>query len=82
MEKRIVQFVRALRAGGVRVSLAESAEAFQATELMGIPDRESFRLGLRSTLVKQVSDFPRFETSSTSSSVEAPPRPLRMRSTI
>jgi len=58
----MVQFVKALRAGGMRVSLAESAEAFQATELMGIQDRESFRLGLRSTLVKQVSDFPRFET--------------------
>ncbi|WKZ35257.1 MAG: VWA domain-containing protein [Anaerolineales bacterium] len=62
MESRILQLIAALRAGGVRVSLAESAEAFSAVDLMGIQDRESFRLSLRATLIKDVKDLPTFDT--------------------
>ncbi len=61
MESRILQLIAALRAGGVRVSLAESAEAFSAVDLMGIQDREHFRLSLRSTLIKDVRDLPVFD---------------------
>ena len=61
MESRILQLISALRAGGVRVSLAESAEAFSAVDLMGIQDREQFRLSLRATLVKDVKDIPTFD---------------------
>lgn len=61
MESRILQLISALRASGVRVSLAESAEAFSAVDLMGIQDRESFRLSLRATLVKDVKDLPTFD---------------------
>ena len=61
MESRILQLISALRAGGVRVSLAESAEAFSAVDLMGIQDRESFRLSLRATLIKDVKDLPTFD---------------------
>jgi uncharacterized protein with von Willebrand factor type A (vWA) domain len=61
MESRILQLISALRASGVRVSLAESAEAFSAVDLMGIQDREHFRLSLRATLVKDVRDVPVFD---------------------
>ncbi len=61
MESRILQLIAALRAGGVRVSLAESAEAFSAVDLMGIQDREHFRLSLRTTLIKDVRDLPVFD---------------------
>jgi len=61
MEERMVQFISALRAGGVRVSLAESADAFQAVDILGVQDREAFRLSLRSTLVKDASGIPTFE---------------------
>jgi uncharacterized protein with von Willebrand factor type A (vWA) domain len=61
MESRILQLISALRASGVRVSLAESAEAFSAVDLMGIQDREQFRLSLRATLIKDVRDIPVFE---------------------
>ncbi|MBK7456309.1 MAG: hypothetical protein IPJ46_22085 [Anaerolineales bacterium] len=61
MESRILQLIAALRASGVRVSLAESAEAFSAVDLMGIQDREQFRLSLRATLIKDVKDIPPFE---------------------
>jgi uncharacterized protein len=61
MESRILQLIAALRASGVRVSLAESAEAFSAVDMMGIQDREHFRLSLRATLIKDLKDIPTFE---------------------
>ncbi len=61
MESRILQLISALRASGVRVSLAESAEAFSAVDLMGIQNREEFRLSLRATLIKDVRDLPTFD---------------------
>ena len=61
MESRILQLIAALRASGVRISLAESAEAFSAVDLMGIQDREEFRLSLRATLVKDLKDLPVFD---------------------
>src|SRR6185503_17994639 len=61
METRILQLISALRASGVRVSLAESAEAFSAVDLMGVQDREAFRLSLRATLVKDARYIPTFD---------------------
>ena len=61
MESRILQLIAALRASGVRVSLAESAEAFSAVDLMGIQNREEFRLSLRTTLIKDARDLPVFD---------------------
>ena len=60
MESRILQLIAALRASGVRVSLAESAEAFSAVDLMGIQDREHFRLSLRATLDQGCERPPHF----------------------
>ena len=61
MEERMIKFITALRAGGVRVSLAESADAFRAVDQMGIQDRDAFRLSLRATLVKDADSLPVFE---------------------
>jgi len=61
MESRILQLIAALRASGVRVSLAESAESFSAVDIMGIQNREQFRLSLRATLIKDLKDFPTFD---------------------
>lgn len=61
MEERIIKFITALRAGGVRISLAESADALSAIDLMGVMDRETFRLSLRSTLVKDAANLPVFD---------------------
>lgn len=61
MDERIVKFISALRAGGVRVSLAESADAFSAVDKLGIQERDMFRLSLRATLVKDAKDLPTFE---------------------
>jgi uncharacterized protein with von Willebrand factor type A (vWA) domain len=61
MEDRIIKFVSALRAGGVRISLSESSDAFCAVEEMGIKNRDIFRISLRTTLIKEVKDLPVFE---------------------
>jgi hypothetical protein len=61
MEERIVKFIAALRAAGVRISLAESQDAFQAIQHLGIKDREMFRLSLQSTLVKDANNLPVFD---------------------
>lgn len=60
MDDRIAQFIAGLRAAGVRVSLAESADAFRATELLGILDRAAFQNALRATLIKEQRDTPVF----------------------
>ncbi|MBK8046548.1 MAG: VWA domain-containing protein [Anaerolineales bacterium] len=57
----MIKFIAALRAGGVRISLAESADAFTAIDRVGVQTRESFRLGLRTTLVKDATGLPVFD---------------------
>ncbi|HZG66898.1 MAG TPA: VWA domain-containing protein [Herpetosiphonaceae bacterium] len=61
MDDRIVEFIQALRAAGVRVSLAESADSMRAIEQLGITDRELFKAALRTTLVKEHADFQTFD---------------------
>lgn len=61
MDKRMIDFVRALRAAGVRVSLAESMDAARAAETVGVYDRETFRAALRTTLVKEARDQGTFD---------------------
>jgi uncharacterized protein len=61
MDDRIIDFVRGLRAAGVRVSMAESADAMRAVEVLGIMDKELFRRSLRTTLVKESDDFAAFD---------------------
>lgn len=52
MQERIIAFIKALRAAGVRVSLAESIDSFRALEALGITDRQLFHDALQATLVK------------------------------
>ena len=61
MDQRVVEFIRGLRAGGVRVSLAESMDALHAMDALGITNRDVFRTSLRATLVKESEDMAVFE---------------------
>lgn len=61
MEERIIKFISALRAGGVRVSLAESADALNAVDHLGVQNREAFRLSLQATLIKDAANLPVFK---------------------
>src|SRR5210317_236022 len=61
MDDRIIEFVRGLRAAGVRVSVSESIDALHAVDVLGIKDKDLFRSSLRTTLVKDGEDMAVFE---------------------
>jgi uncharacterized protein len=61
MEQRLIEFIAALRAAGVRVSIAESEDAWRAVQRLGILDRSDFSEALRATLIKKRGDEPVFE---------------------
>jgi uncharacterized protein with von Willebrand factor type A (vWA) domain len=61
MDERIIKFISALRASGVRISLAESADAFYAISELGVKDKDAFRISLRATLVKDAANLPVFD---------------------
>ena len=61
MEQRMIEFIAALRAMGVRISIAETKDAFESIRLMGIKNQEHFRVSLSTTLVKEAKDQPIFE---------------------
>ena len=61
MEGRIIDFAGVLRRNGVRVSTAETLEALQACELLGLSNREVFKNTLRATMVKRTSDIEAFD---------------------
>ncbi len=61
MDKRMVDFVRALRAAGVRISLAESQDAMNGANVMGVSSADLFRAAMRTTLVKERRDHHLFD---------------------
>lgn len=61
MDRRITEFIAGLRAKGVRVSVAESADALRAIEQSGITDKAFFRMALQATLIKDANDFAAFQ---------------------
>ncbi len=61
MEQGIVDFIAGLRAAGVRISIAESEDAFNAARCMGVLSRADFQDSLRATLVKEAKDRPIFD---------------------
>lgn len=61
MDKRMVDFIRALRAAGVRISLAESQDAMYGVDEVGVTNQDHFRLAMKTTLVKEHSDHDAFE---------------------
>jgi uncharacterized protein with von Willebrand factor type A (vWA) domain len=61
MEDRLIEFIAGLRAAGVRISVAESADGFRAIEEVGVMDRDTFRSALRTTLIKEPADVSVFD---------------------
>lgn len=57
----MVDFIRALRAAGVRISLAESMDAMHGVETVGIGDKGVFRAAMKTTLVKEARDQATFD---------------------
>lgn len=61
MDDRVIEFVRGMRAAGVRVSLAESMDAMRAIEALGVTDKTIFKSSMRATLIKESQDFAVFD---------------------
>ena len=61
MDQRMVEFIRALRAAGIRISISESQDAMFGVNEVGIINPEHFKNTLRATLVKEFRDQPTFD---------------------
>jgi len=61
VQRKIVDFTNLLRKSGVRVSMAESIDAFMALDELSLSDRSVFRDALRATMVKRSEDIPCFD---------------------
>ena len=61
MEGKIVDFTSLLRANGLRVSMSEHLDAFQAITALGLGDRQGFKDALRATMVKRAVDVPVYD---------------------
>ena len=61
MDGKVVEFTALLRRNGVRVSLAETMDAFRALDTIGLSDRDTVRSALRTTAVKRSVDVPTFD---------------------
>ncbi len=61
MQRRVVEFTNLLRKSGVRVSVAETIDAFTALDELSFDDRELFRDALRTTMVKRSDDVPTYD---------------------
>jgi uncharacterized protein len=61
VQKKLLEFSQILRKSGVRVSTAETLDAFTALDVLRIEDRAVFRDALRATLVKRGDDVRVFD---------------------
>ena len=61
MQKKIIEFTNLLRKSGIRVSVAESIDAFNALDQLSLDDREVFRDALRSTMVKRGDEIATYD---------------------
>ena len=60
MEGTLLQFAALLRAAGVRVSTGEVVDGMRAGAAVALRDRETLKLALGVTMVKDVQDWPLF----------------------
>jgi uncharacterized protein with von Willebrand factor type A (vWA) domain len=61
MQQKIVEFTNLLRKSGIRVSVAECIDAFNALDELSLDDREIFRDALRATMVKRGDEIPAYD---------------------
>jgi len=61
MDSRIIEFTGLLRQNGLRVSMSEQMDVFQAMLATGLGERETMKHALRAALVKRSVDLPLFD---------------------
>ncbi|HIM00243.1 MAG TPA: hypothetical protein EYG46_04500, partial [Myxococcales bacterium] len=61
MQSKVVEFTNLLRKSGIRVSVAEGINAFEALDELSIDDRDLFKDALRTTMVKRGDEIATFD---------------------
>ncbi len=61
MQRKIVEFGNLLRKSGVRVSVAEAIDAFNALDHLPMDQREILKDALRASMVKKSDDIGTFD---------------------
>ncbi len=61
MQKKIIEFVNLLRKSGIRVSVAEAIDAFNALDELSLDDRDVFRDALRAAMVKRGDEIATYD---------------------
>ena len=61
MQKKIIEFTNLLRKSGIRVSVAEAIDAFNALDELSLDDRDVFQDALRSAMVKRGDEIPTYD---------------------
>jgi len=61
MDDKIIGFTSLLRQNGLRVSVSEDMDGFQAVKLLGLHDRIAFKDALRAAIIKRSVDTPVFD---------------------
>ena len=61
MQKKIIEFTNLLRKSGIRVSVSEAIDAFNALDELSLDDRDVFRDALRSAMVKRGDEIATYD---------------------
>jgi len=61
MQHKIIEFTNLLRKSGIRVSVAEAIDAFNALDELSLDDREVFRDALRAAMVKRGDEIATYD---------------------
>jgi uncharacterized protein with von Willebrand factor type A (vWA) domain len=61
MQSKIIEFTNLLRKSGIRVSVAEAIDAFNALDELSLGDRDVFRDALRSSMVKRGDEIATYD---------------------
>lgn len=61
MQKKIIEFTNLLRKSGIRVSVAEGIDAFNALDELSLDDREVFQDALRAAMVKRGDEIATYD---------------------
>ncbi len=61
MQRKIIEFTNLLRKSGIRVSVAEAIDAFNALDELSLDDRDVFRDALRSAMVKRGDEIATYD---------------------
>jgi len=61
MQRRVIEFTNLLRKSGIRVSVAEGIDTFQALDELSLEDREIFKDAMRAAMVKRGDEIATYD---------------------